>query len=114
VTELDFEQIYTEYRHKIIRYVRRFVGDEGAEDVTQAVLIKLNQSMANFEGRSSMDTWVYKIAMNTALDYLRGKTAVEKKRVTLAHTPSAAGYQRLIEDDRASPEEVLELGRQNA
>jgi len=68
---LDFQQIHTEYRPKILRYLTGKVGELEAEDLTQDVFVKVNQALPNFRGESSLSTWIYRIAANTALDRMR-------------------------------------------
>jgi RNA polymerase sigma-70 factor, ECF subfamily len=52
---------------------------EDADDVAQQVFIKVYRSMARFDSRGSLYGWIYRIAVNESLDYLR------KRRVRLAH-----------------------------
>jgi RNA polymerase sigma-70 factor (ECF subfamily) len=51
---------------------------EDAEDVTQDVFIKVFESVHQFKGESAFSTWLYRIAVTTALEYLRKKK--RKKR----------------------------------
>ena len=44
-----------------------------AEDLTHEVFIKINNSLRSFRGSSSLSTWIYRIATNTALDRLRSQ-----------------------------------------
>ena len=67
----DFEKIYQTFLPKIAGYLRRLVGDDDAEDVTQEVFLKANTALVNFRGDSSMSTWLYRIATNAAMDHLR-------------------------------------------
>jgi RNA polymerase sigma-70 factor, ECF subfamily len=67
----DIEEIYHDFRPKILGYVRRLVGGPDAEDVTQEVFLKVNASIGNFRGNSSLSTWIYRIATNAAMDHLR-------------------------------------------
>ena len=67
----DFEQIYTEFRPKIHRFLVGMVGEYEAEDLTQEVFIKVNRALETFRGESELSTWIYRIATNTALDRLR-------------------------------------------
>jgi RNA polymerase sigma-70 factor (ECF subfamily) len=67
----EFSQIYTAYWPKIARYLARMVGEEEAEDLTQEVFIKVGQALPGFRGESSLSTWLYRIATNTAYDRLR-------------------------------------------
>ncbi len=65
------------YSPKIYRLALRIVGDEqDAEDVLQETFIKAIQSIKTFEGRSSIATWLYRIASNEALMLLRKRKVV--------------------------------------
>ncbi len=44
---------------------------EDAEDLTQDVLMKPSRKLAQFRGDSSLDTWVYRVTVNAALDFRR-------------------------------------------
>jgi RNA polymerase sigma-70 factor, ECF subfamily len=68
---LDFQQIHAEFRPKILRYMTGKVGELEAEDLTQEVFVKVNQALPTFRGDSSLSTWIYRIAANTALDRMR-------------------------------------------
>lgn len=70
-SEFDFLKIYKDFRPKILRYMTRIVSENEAEDLTQEVFVKINRALKAFRGDSSLSTWIYKIATNTALDRLR-------------------------------------------
>ena len=55
---------------------------EDAEDATQEVLIKLLTRLSTFEGRSSLRTWLYRIAINHLLNMKRGRA--ESREITFA------------------------------
>ncbi len=67
----DFQHVYEEYYPKIVGYLRRIVGEAEAEDVAQEVFVKVSRSLDGFRGESSLSTWIYRIATNTAMDHLR-------------------------------------------
>ena len=67
----DFPEIYDEYYPKIVRYLARLVGEHEAEDAAQETFVKINRSLDNFRGESSLSTWIYRIATNAAMDHLR-------------------------------------------
>ena len=46
---------------------------EEAEEVTQDVFVKVHQKLAGFTGRSSVKTWIYRIAVNQCLDRLKAR-----------------------------------------
>ncbi|HJS75900.1 MAG TPA: sigma-70 family RNA polymerase sigma factor [Burkholderiales bacterium] len=70
---VDFKSLHDQFRSRVLRYVARWVGEADAEDVTQAVMLKLNEGLARFRGDSDVSTWIYRIATNAAIDKLRGK-----------------------------------------
>lgn len=71
---LDFRAIHDDFRPRLLRYLTRLVGRGEAEDLTQQVLVKVSKSLQTFRGDSALSTWVYRIATNTAMDYLRGRS----------------------------------------
>ena len=70
-TLLEFQPIHDTFRPKILRYLTWLVGEDEAEDLTQTVMVKVSQGLRNFRGNSTLSTWIYRIATNTALDKLR-------------------------------------------
>jgi RNA polymerase sigma-70 factor (ECF subfamily) len=72
--EPDFDSVYGEFHPKINRYLKRMVGKTEAEDLTQEVFMKVNRSLKQFQGNSSLSTWIYRLATNSALDRLRSRT----------------------------------------
>ena len=69
--EHDFGRIYVEYQPGIRRYIARMVGEHDAEDLTQTVFFKVSQALKEFRGESTLSTWIYRIATNTAADWVR-------------------------------------------
>jgi RNA polymerase sigma-70 factor (ECF subfamily) len=71
-TQRRLQSIDDDFRPKILRYLTRLVGESEAEDLTQIVMLKISAGLPDFRGESSLGTWIYRIATNTALDRLRG------------------------------------------
>jgi RNA polymerase sigma-70 factor (ECF subfamily) len=75
-----FDLLVLKYQHKIANLVSRFVHDSAeVQDVTQEAFIKAYRGLANFRGDSAFYTWLYRIAINTAKNYLtsRARRAAE-------------------------------------
>ncbi len=70
-TVLEFQSIHDTFRPKILRYLTQLIGEEEAEDLTQTVMVKVSEGLRNFRRDSTLSTWIYRIATNTALDKLR-------------------------------------------
>ncbi len=66
-----FDLLVLKYQHKIIKLVSRFVREPSdALDVTQDSFIKAYRALPNFRGDSAFYTWLYRIASNTAKNFL--------------------------------------------
>ncbi len=70
-TDDAFETIYRDYFPRIHGYLVRMVGQFLAEDLTQEVFNKVHKGLSGYEGKSSLTTWIYRIATNTAIDRTR-------------------------------------------
>ena len=66
-----FDLLVAKYQRKLGRLISRFVRDTGeAEDVTQEAFIKAYRALPGFRGDSAFYTWLYRIGINTAKNYL--------------------------------------------
>jgi len=66
-----FDLLVKKYQHKVLTVVRRYISDHSeAQDVTQEAFIKAYRALPKFRGDSAFYTWIYRIAINTAKNYL--------------------------------------------
>lgn len=66
-----FDVLVLKYQHKIVKLVMRYVQDPSeSQDVAQEAFIKAYKALPNFRGESAFYTWLYRIAINTAKNYL--------------------------------------------
>jgi RNA polymerase sigma-70 factor (ECF subfamily) len=66
-----FDLLVRKYQHKVINLISRFVRDHSeVYDVAQEAFIKAYRALPNFRGDSAFYTWLYRIAINTAKNYL--------------------------------------------
>lgn len=66
-----FDLLVLKYEHKIVNLVMRYVRDPDlALDISQEAFIKAYKAVPNFRGDSAFYTWLYRIAVNTAKNYL--------------------------------------------
>ena len=66
-----FDILVMKYQRKLARLISRFIRDAGeVEDVTQEAFIKAFRALPSFRGDSAFYTWVYRIGINTAKNYL--------------------------------------------
>lgn len=66
-----FDLLVRKYQHRIAKLVSRYVRDRAeVDDVTQEAFIKAWRAIKGFRGESAFYTWLYRIAINTAKNYL--------------------------------------------
>jgi RNA polymerase sigma-70 factor (ECF subfamily) len=81
---LDFNALVDTYQHKLYNVVLRMVGNpDDALDIVQEAFLKAYRSMSRFKGQSKVYTWLYRIAVNTALSFRRS-AAVQLSRSSVS------------------------------
>ncbi len=66
-----FELLIVKYQRRLARLISRFVRDAAeVEDVTQEAFIKAYRALPGFRGESAFYTWLYRIGINSAKNYL--------------------------------------------
>ena len=72
--EMAFREIVERYQTKVFSIIYGILRNHNdAEDISQQVFAKVYFSIKNFDSRSSLLTWIYKITVNECYDYLRKK-----------------------------------------
>lgn len=70
-----FETLYRRHAGRVHAVCRRITGDPTrAEDAVQEVFVRLWRSLGSFGGRSAFSTWLYRMAVNAAIDQVRAET----------------------------------------
>ncbi len=66
-----FDLLVLKYQHKVMSLISRYVSDSAeVQDVAQEAFIKAYRAIERFRGDSAFYTWLYRIAANTAKNYL--------------------------------------------
>lgn len=90
-----FEALVHQYSERLYWKIRNIViTHDDADDVLQNTFMKAWQALDSFQGKSSLSTWLYRIAVNEALDHLRRKRAE-----TTSMEESASVANRLLADN---------------
>ncbi len=72
--DAEFEELLRQHRRELLAHCYRMVGSASeAEDLVQETFLRAWRSYAGFEGRSSVRTWLYRIATNVCLSNLEGR-----------------------------------------
>lgn len=93
-----FAVLVRQYSEPLYWKVRRIVlNHEDANDVLQNAFLKIWNNLDTFQGKSSLSTWLYRIAINEALDFVRRQKNVNSATVSTEDEPGVAA--RLMGDD---------------
>jgi RNA polymerase sigma-70 factor (ECF subfamily) len=69
-----FEELYRAHAPRLYTLVLRMTGSEAdTEDLLQEVFLQAHRKLGGFRGESSLGTWLYRMAVNQTLDFLRGR-----------------------------------------
>jgi RNA polymerase sigma-70 factor, ECF subfamily len=91
------------YQHRLVRYLLYLTGRrEYAEDLAQETWIRVLQRGSQYNGRQRFDPWLFAIARNLAIDYLRKK----QKAVATASSPNDRDAVLLLTSSDPSPFEA--------
>lgn len=86
-----FDELVRRYQRPIYRLALRYVRSEAdAKDVTQRTFVKALRALARFRADASFRTWLYRIAINAALNHLRDRRREERRQVAEAEVPPTA------------------------
>ncbi len=96
-----FESMYREHSARIYSMACRMAGSpQDGEDLVQEIFLQAYRKLGTFKGESSLGTWLYRLALNHCLDYVRSRRVkMNKLTETLDATTSfepTAGRQTPI------------------
>ena len=104
--EDGFEELVRRYQRPITAYVYRMLSDyESSLDVTQEVFIKVYNSLEKYSSDYKFSTWLYRIAHNAAIDYMRRNSA---NLQSLETENEEGAYQLQLESPLLTPEQERE------
>ncbi|WP_435236113.1 RNA polymerase sigma factor RpoE [Psychromonas sp. PT13] len=102
-----FTLLVRKYQNRVANILTRYVRNSGdIADITQEVFIKVYNSLSSFRGDSAFYTWLYRIAVNTAKNYLTSQSRrPPSSDIDASEADSYDGSDALKETD--NPEAVL-------
>lgn len=77
---MKLEEIYTLHKHAVFNLALSYVQNtQDAEEITQDVFISVHKNITKFKYQSSLKTWIYRITINTSLDFLKAQKRNKRK-----------------------------------
>lgn len=73
LSNTDFESLYFDFYPRVKKQILYNAGAQYADDIAQEVFFKIYKKIGSFNNESKLETWIYKITLNTCYDFLRKK-----------------------------------------
>ena len=107
--ESAFEALVTENEKRIYNLCRRLTGNqEDAAELTQEAFLNAWRGLGRFQGESSFSTWLYRLASNACIDFLRKEKRRQSLSMTVSLDDEEEARQVELPDERYAPEGALE------
>lgn len=98
--EKEFLRLLQQHKNVLYKISRIYMDtDEDREDLVQEITFQLWKTYESFEGKSKFSTWMYRIALNTALTFFK------KEKRKIDNTPILEGMDKVDEDFSAQHRE---------
>jgi len=83
-THCSFDELIEHHRPELLAYLRRLLGNiHDAEDVCQDAFLRAYRAVDRLEANSNLRAWLYKVATNTALTFLRRRKRASSRAVDM-------------------------------
>lgn len=75
----NFVFIYNQYKVLVYNVALHYLQNvQDAEEITQDVFVQIHNSLASFNEKSSLKTWIYRITINKSLDFIKHKNSAKR------------------------------------
>jgi len=107
--EAAFERLVDRYRLPLFNYIYRLVGDKhNAEDLFQDVFVRMFNAISDYQEQGKFASWIFGIANNLAIDFLRKKGRQKFLFVENIMPDSEKNYLDSVPDLSCSPQDFIE------
>jgi len=83
----DFEQLVHQHGARIRRIAFRYAASGAVDDLVQDILVRLWRSYPSFRSDARVETWIYRVALNASMTYLKDSIRERAKRSAFAAQP---------------------------
>lgn len=98
-----FNKVYADHKEIVWKLVSRYAAAKhDREDLFQEAFLQIHKSLPSFRGDSSLETWIYRVTVNTAINQLKKQQRYKRIKETL-------GWLRVVEVENKEVEEGGEI-----
>ncbi len=102
-----FDLLVIKYQNRVVNLVSRYVRDPAdAQDIAQEAFLKAYRALPNFRGDSAFYTWLYRIAINTAKNYLASRARRPQEVQPSGYDDETYDLEEALKEE-ATPENLL-------
>ena len=106
--EQAFEQILSQHEKSVYNLCLRMTGNpDDAMDLSQEVFLRVWRNLRGYQFDAAFSTWLFRIASNACIDFLRSKRRRQDVSLTVEDAESGEETERNLPDPAPMPEEVL-------
>lgn len=103
-----FRSLVQRHSRSVFRLAFRITGNTfDAEDVVQETFLRAYRQIANYESRSSFNTWVYRIASNYALDLIRSRKRHSDRRISASGSDDQVDILEQVRSTEPGQDRIL-------
>ena len=101
--ELEFPKVYQRFSQSLFRFIYRFTENtEAAEEILHDIFIQLLNGKYRVQADGSLKAWLFTLAKNRSLDYLKQRRRESADEELVQETPSALNLEALLIDQNLS------------
>ena len=104
----NYDKIVDSYKNRVFGMAYKFTNDyDETQDLAQEVFLKIYRQIKNFRGDSKLSTWIYRISVNTCLDWKKKKMRI--KSINFSNMVNEENKDQTIDikDDSPLPDEII-------
>ena len=103
-----FDDLIKQYDEKVMRIILSMLNNvDDARDVYQEVFMKVFQSINKFQFQSKFYTWLFRIAVNTSINFRKKRTNQQGRSIEEYLEENENDWQIIVSDDSENPEKQL-------
>lgn len=109
-----FRMLVERHSRAVFRLAYRMTGNQqDAEDMVQETFLRAYKQIGQFDGRSTVSTWLYRICSNCSLDLIRSRKSLEKKRDLEGGDERVSSWIDKIAAPQPDPERLMRSSQLN-
>lgn len=104
----NYDKIVDSYKNRVFGMAYKFTGDyDESQDLAQEVFLKIYRQIKNFREESKLSTWIYRISVNTCLDWKKKKEKI--KSINFSNMVNEENKDQIIDikDESLSPDRII-------